>query len=51
MSSNKKKVRKLSDAEYNEYIAVLRNDAPLYNADGSMFVPGGSCDEEDEKGD
>lgn len=39
MSKNKKKVRKLTDEQYNEYIAALRNDAALYSADGSMFVP------------
>lgn len=35
----KKKIRKLNDAQYNEYIAVLCSDAALYNADGEMFVP------------
>ncbi len=39
MSKNKKKIRKLTDEQYNEYIAVLRKDAALYNADGEMFVP------------
>ncbi len=39
MSKNKKKIRKLTDEQYNEYIAVLRKDAALYNADGEMFEP------------
>lgn len=39
MSKNKKKIRKLTDEQYNEYIATLKNDAALYSADGSMFVP------------
>ncbi len=39
MSDRKKKIRKLSDEQYNEYIAALHNDAALYNADGQMFVP------------
>lgn len=36
---NKKKIRKLSDEQYNQYIAALSSDAALYNADGEMFVP------------
>ena len=39
MSKCKNKVRKLTDEQYNEYIAVLRNDAALYMADGRQFVP------------
>ncbi len=39
MSKSKNKVRKLTDEQYNEYIAALRVDAALYNADGSQFVP------------
>ena len=39
MSKSKKKVRKLTDEQYNEYIATLKNNAALYSADGSMFVP------------
>ena len=39
MSKGKNKVRKLADEQYNEYIAVLRNDASLYMADGRQFVP------------
>lgn len=37
--SNKKKIIKLNDEEYNAYIMSLKDDAPLYNADGEMFVP------------
>ncbi len=36
---NKKKIRKLSDEQYNEYITTLQSDAALYNADGEIFVP------------
>lgn len=40
MSKSKKKtIRKLTDEQYNEYIATLKNNAALYSADGSMFVP------------
>ena len=39
MSKPKKKIRKLTDEQYNEYIATLKNNAALYSADGSMFVP------------
>lgn len=39
MSKNKKKVPKLTDEQYNEYIATLKNDAALYSTDGTPFVP------------
>lgn len=39
MSKNKKKIRKLTDEQYNEYIAGLKDTAPLFSADGSMLVP------------
>ncbi len=39
MSKSKNKVRKLTDEQYNEYIATLKDDPALYNADGSVFVP------------
>ena len=39
MSKSKKKIRKLTDEQYNEYIATLKNNAALYSADGSMYVP------------
>ncbi len=39
MSKNKKKIKKLTDEQYNEYIATLKYDAALFNADGSMVVP------------
>ena len=39
MSKKKHKVPKLTDEQYNEYIAALRNDAALYMHDGKEFVP------------
>lgn len=40
MSKNRSnKVRKLTDEQYNAYISTLKNEAALYNADGSQFVP------------
>lgn len=39
MPKNKKKIRKLTDEQYNEYIATLKSDAALYGADGNYFVP------------
>lgn len=36
---NKKKIKKLSDEQYNLYIATLSGDAALYNADGGIFAP------------
>lgn len=39
MSKNKKKIRKLTDEQYNLYIATLKHNAALYCADGETFVP------------
>ena len=40
MSKHKNnKVRRLTEAQYNEYIANLKDNAALYNADGSKLVP------------
>ena len=39
MSKGKHKVRKLTDEQYNEYIAVLRNDAALNMAAGNQYIP------------
>lgn len=35
----KKKIIKLTDEQYYAYIMSLKNDAPLYSADGEMLVP------------
>lgn len=35
----KKKIAKLTDKQYAEYIMSLKDDAALYSADGEMFVP------------
>ncbi len=37
--SRKRKVRKLTDEQYNAYITSLKYDAASYNADGSRVVP------------
>ena len=39
MSKHKKKIRKLTDEQYNLYIATLKNNSALYCADGRTFVP------------
>ena len=39
MSKKKRKIPKLTDEQYNEYIASLRNDAALYMPDGKEYVP------------
>lgn len=39
MSKCKNKVRKLTDEQYNAYISTLKENAAIYNADGSTFVP------------
>lgn len=53
MSRNKKKIRKLTDEQYNEYIAGLKDTAALFSADGSMLVPDefDKSEQEDKKGD
>ena len=37
--AKKKKIAKLTDRQYYEYIMSLKDDAALYNANGEMFVP------------
>ena len=37
--SDKKKIVKLTDRQYYEYIMTLKGDAALYGADGEPFVP------------
>ena len=52
MSKSKKKIRKLTDEQYNEYIAGLKNTAALFSADGSMLVPDElkKSEQDDKKG-
>ena len=37
--AKKKKVRRLTDEQYNAYITSLKYDPASYNADGSRVVP------------
>ena len=37
--AKKRKVRKLTEEQYNAYITSLKYDAASYNADGSRVVP------------
>lgn len=46
--SNRKKIIRLTDEEYNAYIMSLKDDAPLYCADGELFVPESLTHYEDE---
>lgn len=39
MPKSKKKMRRLTQAQYEEYIAALKDDAALYESDGKLFVP------------
>ena len=39
MSKKKRKVPRLTDEQYNAYIATLKENAALYDADGKVFVP------------
>lgn len=45
----KKKIVKLTDAQYLEYIAGLKDDAALFDADGNMLVPDEFTREENDK--
>ena len=49
MSKNKKKIKKLTDEQYNAYIASLKNPAALFSADGKMLVPDEFKPEENNK--
>ncbi len=49
MSKSKKKIKKLSAEQYNEYIASLKNPAPLFSADGKMLIPSEYKPEENDK--
>ncbi|MGN0823951.1 MAG: hypothetical protein ACI4MB_02645 [Candidatus Coproplasma sp.] len=51
MSTHKTKIRKLSEEQYNEYVAALRDDAALYNPDGTLFVPEKTFDTNDDDND
>ena len=37
--AKKKKIAKLSDVQYYEYIMSLKDDAALYNTDGQPYIP------------
>ena len=39
MSKKKRKVPRLTDEQYNAYIATLKENAALYDSDGKVFVP------------
>lgn len=39
MSTKKRKIPKLTEKQYNEYVATLRGDASLYSADGAITLP------------
>ena len=45
----KKKITKLTDEQYFEYIMSLKDDPALYNADGEMQVPDSLANKENEK--
>ena len=45
----KKKIVKLTDAQYLEYIAGLKDDAALFDADGNIVVPDVFTSEEKDK--
>lgn len=50
MSTHKTKIPKLSEQQYNEYVAALKGDPALYNADGTLFVPDNNFDTTDDVG-
>lgn len=45
----KKKIVKLTDEQYLEYIMSLKDEPALYNADGEMQVPDSLKTVEDDK--
>lgn len=51
MSNRKTRIPKLSEQQYNEYVAALKGDPALYNADGTLFVPEKTFDTNDEEKD
>ena len=49
--AKKKKIAKLTDRQYFEYIMSLKDDAALFNADGEMLVPEEIKKDEEKKKD
>ena len=49
--AKKKKIAKLTDQQYFEYIMSLKDDAALFNADGEMLVPDEIKKDENKKND
>ena len=47
--AKKKKIAKLTDQQYFEYIMSLKDDAALFNADGEMLVPDEIKKDEEKK--
>ena len=45
----KKKIVKLTDEQYYEYIMSLKDEPSIYNADGEMAVPDSLKTVEDDK--
>ena len=39
MSKKKRKVPRLTEEQYNAYIATLKENAALYDADGKLLIP------------
>lgn len=46
--SKKNKIKKLTDEQYLTYIAGLKSDAAMFDADGDMLVPDVFSREENE---
>ena len=49
MGKKKKKVPKLSEEQYNAYVASIKNSAAAYGTDGEIFVPMTIRKEEEKK--
>ena len=47
--AKKKKIAKLTDQQYFEYIMSLKDDAALFNADGEILVPDEIKQDEEKK--
>ncbi|MDE7329905.1 MAG: hypothetical protein K2N30_02250 [Clostridia bacterium] len=49
MGKKKNKVPKITEEEYFAYVAGLKNDAALFDADGKMAVPAPFVSEKKEE--
>lgn len=49
MGKKKKRIAKLTEEQYFAYIAGLKNDAALFDANGNMLIPTEFKEENDQE--